>query len=105
VCTSREFKALGSRVLQTEGVGTLPRWTLERVPALERLARKLVKADDSLPVHRRQPAAPADVVEMGSGGALVSIDKACRLLGYQPPVPRDLAVELTLQWINHARLV
>jgi nucleoside-diphosphate-sugar epimerase len=105
IITSSEFKSLGRRVLQTEGVGTLPRWALARFPFLERLARRLVKADGSLPVYFRQPAPSCDLVEMGSGGAVVNIDKARRLLGYEPVVPRDRALELTLEWIKHARLV
>jgi nucleoside-diphosphate-sugar epimerase len=105
VLGSSEFKALGRRILQTDGVGTLPRWALEHVPGLERAARRLVKADGSLPVYRRQEPAAVDVVEMGSGGARVSIEKARRLLGYQPVVARDQALELTLNWIQNARLV
>ena len=105
VITSSEFKSLGRRVLQTNPVGTLPRWALARFPSLERLARRVVGADGSLPVYRRQPERVSEWVEMGSGGALVSIAKARRLLGYDPPVKRERALELTLDWIKHARLV
>ena len=79
---------------------------LERFPALERGVRRLIRADDSLPVFRRQePALMGDFVEMGSGGALVSNAKAVRLLGYHPVVSNDAALALTLEWIKHARLV
>jgi predicted dehydrogenase/nucleoside-diphosphate-sugar epimerase len=105
IMTSAEFKALGRRVLQTEGVGTLPRWALQRFPVLERAARRLVKADGSLPVYRRATSTIGDFVEMGSGGAVVSLEKARRLLGYEPVVSRQKAMELTLDWIKHARII
>jgi predicted dehydrogenase/nucleoside-diphosphate-sugar epimerase len=105
VVTSPEFRALGRTVLQTDPLGQLPRWALNRFPGIERTIRRLVKADGSLPLYRRTQHRPRDIVEMGSGGALVSIDKARRVLGYCPPVPRARALELTLEWIKHARLV
>ena len=37
--------------------------------------------------------------------AKVSTAKAHRLLGYEPAVPQDRAMELTLQWLRAARLV
>ena len=40
---------------------------------------------------------------MGSGGALVSIDKMRRVLGFEAPVPFARACELTLQWARHSR--
>jgi hypothetical protein len=42
---------------------------------------------------------------MGSGGALVSIDKLRRLLAFEPPVPYARAMALTLSWARHARVV
>jgi predicted dehydrogenase/nucleoside-diphosphate-sugar epimerase len=105
VITSSEFKSLGRRVLETKPVGTLPRWGLESFPALERAARRMVGADGSLPIYRREAEAANDWVEMGSGGALVSIDKARRLLGFDPLIKRDEALEFTVDWIKHARLV
>jgi predicted dehydrogenase/nucleoside-diphosphate-sugar epimerase len=106
VVTSREFRALGRRVLETDPLGTVPRWALERFPRLERLARRLVKADGSLPVYRHAGGSSPDATaQMGSAGARVSIEKARKVLGYQPPVPTDRALELTLEWIRYARIV
>jgi predicted dehydrogenase/nucleoside-diphosphate-sugar epimerase len=103
--TSPEFKSLGRRVLQTDPIGTLPRWAMQRFPGIERTVRKIIKADDSLPVHRRGEAARECLCHMGSGGALVSIEKARRLLGYEPPVSRNESLQETLNWVRHARLV
>jgi nucleoside-diphosphate-sugar epimerase len=105
VVTSKEFKSLGRRVLDTEAIGTLPRWALGRFPSIERGVRKLVRAEESLPVHRREGAARECLCHMGSGGALVSIEKARRLLGYEPVMSRAEAMRLTLEWVRHARLV
>jgi predicted dehydrogenase/nucleoside-diphosphate-sugar epimerase len=105
IVTSPEFKHLGRRVLDTDPIGTLPRWTLERVPATERFLRRLVGADESLPIHRRDIAETGEIVTMGSGGARVSIDKLQRVLGFEPPVSRTRALDLTWQWAQYARVV
>jgi nucleoside-diphosphate-sugar epimerase len=105
VVVSREFRALGRRVLDTDPIGAVPRWALNRFPAIERAARKIVRADGSLPVYRREPVRSSEIVHMGSGGAVASIDKARRLLDYAPLVPRERALELTLAWARHARIV
>jgi predicted dehydrogenase/nucleoside-diphosphate-sugar epimerase len=104
IVASAEFRALGRRVLDTDPLGTLPRWALNRFPAIERTVRKMVGADGSLPVYRREDATTSDVVHMGSGGAVANIEKARRLLGYSPVVSRDRALELTLAWARHARI-
>ena len=67
---------------------------------------KALKADGSLPVYRPAVGGGVDLgVQMGSGGARVSIEKARKLLGYQPPVPTERALELTLEWTKYARIV
>jgi hypothetical protein len=55
----------------------------------------------------RRPAPGPAVAEalLGSSPFLVRVDKARRVLGYQPLVPRPRALELTLEWVRHARLV
>ncbi len=67
--------------------------------------RKIVKADDSLPVYHRDSAGGECLCHMGSGGALVSIDKARKLLGFEPPISRDQSLQITLDWVNHANLI
>jgi predicted dehydrogenase/nucleoside-diphosphate-sugar epimerase len=105
IVTSPEFKKLGRKVLDTDPIGTLPRWMLQRVPATERIARRMVGADDSLPVYRREGGVAGEIVWMGSGGALSNIDKVRAVLGFEPPVSRPRALELTCQWARHARIV
>jgi nucleoside-diphosphate-sugar epimerase len=105
IVASKEFKALGRRVLDSDPIGTMPRWALARNPRIERTVRRIVRADDTLPVYRRDIPVKECTCHMGSGGALVDIEKARRHLRYEPLVPRKRALELTLDWVRHARLV
>jgi nucleoside-diphosphate-sugar epimerase len=105
ILKSPEFKRFGRKVLDTDPIGTLPRRTLERVPAAERFLRRFVGADDSLPVYKREAPATGEIIFMGSGGALVNIDKLRRVLGFEAPVPFARACDLTLQWARHARVI
>ena len=104
IATSTEFKSLGRRFLDTDPVGTMPRWALDRFPSIERTVRKMVKADDSLDVYVREDGSSECLCHMGSGGALVSIDKVRELLGFEP-ISRADALQLTVDWVRHARLV
>src|SRR5262249_51139370 len=54
IVTSSEFKQLGRKVLSTDPIGTLPRWTIENIPGTEKFLRRMVGADESLPVYKRE---------------------------------------------------
>jgi predicted dehydrogenase/nucleoside-diphosphate-sugar epimerase len=103
VLTSAEFRALGKRVLRTDPIGRLPRWLLERCPWLDRGLRRLVGTEATV-IYRRPAPAVEDVMRVRPRTGLICIAKARRLLGYEPPVPRERALELTAKWIRHARL-
>lgn len=105
VFKSTEFKSLGRRVLITDPLGTLPRKTLESFPGIERAVRKMVGADDSLPVYSPPSPSSGDLVHMGSGGSVLSIEKLRRHMNFTPPVSRAEAMQLTLDWVRHARIV
>ncbi|MGE3539935.1 MAG: NAD-dependent epimerase/dehydratase family protein [Candidatus Tectimicrobiota bacterium] len=105
IITSREFKALGRRVLQTDPIGALPRAVFGRFPALESHLRRCVGADDALPVYTPSSPVSHDPVVMGSGGAVLSIAKLRSVLGFEPPVSRERALGLTLDWARHARII
>jgi predicted dehydrogenase/nucleoside-diphosphate-sugar epimerase len=105
VVTSPEFKSLGRRVLSTNPLGTLPRKALERFPSLERNVRRLVKADGTLPIYEPEKESAGDTVHMGSAGAMLSNEKLRQRLGFVPPVSRAAALQLTLEWVRHARIV
>lgn len=106
IFTSPEFKAFGRRVLQTDPIGTIPRKMFENIPALEKAARKLVRADDSLPIYEPSSGKePGLRVFMGSGGSVLSIEKLRRLADYKPLVAREEALEKTLSWVKYAKIV
>lgn len=105
IATSKEFRSLGRRALDTDPIGTLPRKAIERFGRLDRLLRDIVGADSQFPLYRRDfSTTDGDWVEMGSSGAMVCIAKARRLLGYNPPVSPEEGMALTLDWIKAARI-
>jgi nucleoside-diphosphate-sugar epimerase len=103
ILTCAEFRALGKKAMQVHPLGQLPRWVLERFPALEQRVRRWVDAD-GLPLYRRPAPPSGEVVHMGSSHFLVSIDKARRVLGYTPVVARERAMELTYEWVKYAHV-
>jgi predicted dehydrogenase/nucleoside-diphosphate-sugar epimerase len=104
ILKSGEFRALGKRYLRTDPMGRFPRWLLKRFPWLRRGVERMFGAGGP-PLYRRAPAASAAPVLMGSSNFLVSIAKAKRVLGYEPVVSRERAMQMTLDWIRYARLV
>jgi hypothetical protein len=103
VLTSPEFRGLGKRFLNTDPLGRLPRWLLERFPGLDRRVRRLV-GTDTVMVYRRPAPRAEDVMKVRPRSGLIRIDKARKVLGYAPPVGRDQALGLTLDWLRHAGL-
>jgi predicted dehydrogenase/nucleoside-diphosphate-sugar epimerase len=101
--TSPEFRGLGRRFLERHPLGRLPRWVLERSPALDRGLRTLLKTDPVL-IYRRPGTAAEDVTRIRPRPGRIKVDRARRLLGYEPAVPRDRAMGLTLEWVRYARL-
>lgn len=103
VLTSPEFRALGHRVLRTDPLGRLPRHLLQRHPGLERRLHRQLGTDAAV-IYRRPPGDAEDLLTIGPSPGRIRVDEARRLLGYAPPVPRQRAMELTLEWLRHARL-
>lgn len=103
VLTSSEFRALGKRVLNTDPLGTVPRWLLQRSPVLKSWLRRRLGAD-RLPLYRLPEPEGKHWAECGTAGFLVSSTKAQQVLGWQPLVSRSRAMDLTLQWVQHAGL-
>jgi predicted dehydrogenase/nucleoside-diphosphate-sugar epimerase len=103
LATSPEFRSLGKRFLNTDPLGRLPRWLLERFPGLDRAVRRMV-GTNSVMIYRRPGHAPEDIMKVRGIPALIRIDKARQVLGYEPVVPRERALELTLEWLRHIRL-
>jgi predicted dehydrogenase/nucleoside-diphosphate-sugar epimerase len=103
VLTSPEFKGLGKRVLNTDPLGMVPRWLLQRSPGLKNWVRHRLGAN-RLPLYRQPEPEGKDWAQYGSTGFLVSPAKAQQVLGWQPLVSRDRAMDLTLEWARYAGL-
>jgi predicted dehydrogenase/nucleoside-diphosphate-sugar epimerase len=102
---SAECKALLKKALNTDPPGRLPRGLLERFPGAERWLRRRLGMDRPEVYLRPEPAGPGGPVRVTPRLGCVCIDKARNLLGYQPPVSREQALELTWEWVRHARIV
>jgi predicted dehydrogenase/nucleoside-diphosphate-sugar epimerase len=104
LATSEEFKAFGKKFLQTDPLGWLPRKSLEKFPGLRRGVQHLLKMDRPAIYQRPDRQKQEPLVEIRPRRVHVSIEKARKLLGYSPVVSRERAMQLTLEWIRHARL-
>jgi predicted dehydrogenase/nucleoside-diphosphate-sugar epimerase len=104
IMISHELKELGRRVLDTDPVGRIPRDVLQRSPRLRRWLRNRLKMEQA-PVYRRREENSNDVFCFTSRSAATSIEKARRLLGYQPIVARDTGMQRTLDWLRYAEIV
>ncbi|MFL5244256.1 MAG: NAD-dependent epimerase/dehydratase family protein [Gemmataceae bacterium] len=103
LATSEEFKAFGKKLLETDPLGWLPRKCLDGSPRLRRGVQRLLRMDQPA-VYRRPEAAKAELVEIRPRRVHVNIEKARKLLDYAPVVSRERAMQLTLEWVRHARL-
>jgi predicted dehydrogenase/nucleoside-diphosphate-sugar epimerase len=103
---STEVKALARRVYLSDPWGTPVRWGIDRFPAAAERLKRLIRPEEGL-VYRPAPVAKNELppFTVDPIDARVSVDKAARVLGYQPIVARQRAMELTLAWARHARLV
>jgi predicted dehydrogenase/nucleoside-diphosphate-sugar epimerase len=103
IFSSQEFKSFGRRCLQTDPIGTLPRYLLQRFPVLDRTMRRMLKVETAM-VYRRAEDKKPDIMRVRSRPALIKMDRARTVLGYELAAPRDRAMALTLEWLRHARL-
>jgi predicted dehydrogenase/nucleoside-diphosphate-sugar epimerase len=106
VLTSREMWELTKRVLKTEPLYSTGKWTLEKAPPLGRVVKRWLGIDGPV-VYQSEPAegANAEAFEFDLTRPLVKNDKARRVLGFTPPYPRQQAMQMTLDWLRHARIV
>jgi nucleoside-diphosphate-sugar epimerase len=105
IVTSEETWALTKRVLKTEPVYTLGKSTLAVAPPLNRLANRWLGIDAPVVYHRVPPPAPEEPFEFELTRRAVSNAKAQRMLHSAPPVCRQRAMELTLEWLRNSRIV
>jgi predicted dehydrogenase len=106
LATSSEVKALAKRIYQSEPWGTPARWGVSTFPNAVRKLASLIRPEEAF-IYRPNSAPTEDtgVFTVDPIAASVSARKAARVLGFQPVVSRQRAMELTLAWARHARIV
>lgn len=102
---SVESKALLKKILQTDPIGRIPRLILEGVPDLERWLRRCFGMDRPSLYRRANAPAPAEPLRITGRLGCICIDKARRILKYEPIVTPTKALELTWEWVQHARII
>jgi len=104
IARSPELRALVRRILDTDPVGTFPRWLWDRSPKAQGTLLRAFGSDAAVVYRPAAVAASRGLVYYGETGR-VSSAKAERELGFDGLVPRDTAVALTLDWARYARLI
>ena len=103
---SPEVKALARRIYLSDPWGTPARWGIDRFPQAASRLKNLIKPDEGF-VYRPNPVRADDLAPFTVDPihAEVTAAKAHRLLGYEPVVSRQEALELTLAWAQYSRIV
>jgi nucleoside-diphosphate-sugar epimerase len=104
--TSPEVKALARRIYLSDPWGTPARCGIDRFPQVAQRLKRLIRPEEGF-VYRPNPVAKDEMAPFTVDpiAARVSVEKARRMLGFQPVVSRTRAMELTLAWARHARIV
>jgi predicted dehydrogenase/nucleoside-diphosphate-sugar epimerase len=102
---SSEAKGLAKRIYLSDPWGTPARWAVDTFPAGVARLKERLRPDEGF-VYRPNPAGPElPLFTVDPIAARVSTEKAQRMLGFAALVPRQRAMELTLQWARYARVV
>jgi predicted dehydrogenase/nucleoside-diphosphate-sugar epimerase len=103
---SSEVKQLARRIYLSDPWGTPARWGIDRFPNAASRLKNLIKPDEGF-VYRPNALPTTDLspFTVDPIHAEVSSAKASQVLGYRPVVARGQALELTLAWARHARIV
>lgn len=99
--TSTESKEFAKRLLMTDPVGTIPRWTFSRFPKSEDWVRRRLKMDAPEIYERATKASGGEVTVTPRIGA-ISNSSAERLLRYKGSISREISMSQTLQWAIYA---
>lgn len=102
--TSAEMWALTKRALKTEPVYSAGKWALETVPSLKKPVMRALGADAPRVYLSNPPAAAGTDFEFELTRPKVSNVKLRRVLGDFPTLPRQAALERTLDWVRYARI-
>src|SRR5262249_54403411 len=103
---SSEMKGLAKRIYQSDPWGTPARWAIETFPAAVEKLKGWIRPEEAF-IYRPNPITRDEMnaFTVDPIAARVSADKARRVLGYEPLVPRERAMALTLDWARYARVL
>jgi len=104
IACSPELRGFVHRVIDTDPVGTLPRWLWNLSPTVQQSLLRRFGADAAV-IYRPVSADSAKELVYHGEPALVSSAKARSELGFTGAVPRARAMALTLEWARYARLL
>jgi predicted dehydrogenase/nucleoside-diphosphate-sugar epimerase len=106
VVLSPETKGLAKRIYNAEPWGNPARWFIDTFPGATQALKNRIRPEEGL-VYRPVPSTSSNAAPfvVNPIHASVSAAKARSVLGYEPVVSRQRAMELTLAWARYARLV
>lgn len=102
---SSETKGLAKRIYNSDPWGSPARWAVETFPSAVARLKDLVRPEEGVVYRPNPPAEPLPLFTVDPIPAQVSAEKARKMLAFAPLVPRQQAMELTLQWAQYARIV
>jgi predicted dehydrogenase/nucleoside-diphosphate-sugar epimerase len=105
VLLSSEAKGLAKRIYTSDPWGTPARWAVETFPGAVARLKERLRPEEGFIYRPNLPAPELPLFTVDPIAARVSSQKAHRMLGFEPLVPRDQAMALTLQWARYARIV
>ena len=105
VARSPEMWALTKRVLKSEPVYGIGKWAMQSFPVVERAVKRSFDIDAPA-IYRRDPAASSNhTFPFELTRTTANIEKAKRVLGFEPALSRERAMAATLDWLRYARIV
>ena len=102
---STEAKSFAKRLLQTDPIGTLPRWILENIPATETWVRNRLGMNEPQIYLADKSESLGGEIRFTARNCNVSIAEIQKELGYQGKVNRNEAMKSTLHWTHHAGIL
>jgi predicted dehydrogenase/nucleoside-diphosphate-sugar epimerase len=102
--TSPEAFGFAKRILQTDPLGTLPRWTLEKFPQSEKWVKAALGLNATQTYVRPSSTVGADVKVTPRRGK-ISLQRAIDIFAYKPTLSRAQAMRQTFEWAQYAGIL
>jgi predicted dehydrogenase/nucleoside-diphosphate-sugar epimerase len=102
--SSAEAVGFAKRLLQTDPLGTLPRWTLEKFPKSEQWIKSVLRMN-APQTYVRPIATSGPEVRVTPRRGKISIEKLREIFGYQPVLTRLESMQQTFEWAQYAGIL